>query len=301
MQTMLPPGPKSKIPGNLFLKFQRDPLNFLIRLARDHGDIVHFNVGMQRFFLLNHPDYIKDVLVTHQKNFTKGRALEKTKRLLGQGLLTNEGASHLRQRRLIQPLFHKQRIESYGSAMIRRAERMRDQWRDGATLDISHEMMRLTLAIVGETLFGMDVESDATEVGESMKILANTFRLLMLPLSEYLQKLPLPGMIRIREALKTLDTVIYRMIEARRKQGATGNDLLSLLLLAQDEEEGGGMTDKQVRDEALTLFLAGHETTSNALTWTWYLLSQHPEAEKRFHAELDSVLQNRLPDRKSVV
>jgi len=295
MQTMLPPGPRCRIPGGLFLKFQLDPFNFLTKLVREYGDIVHFNLGTQRIVLLNHPDYIRDVLVTHQNNFTKGRALEKTKRLLGEGLLTNEGASHLRQRRLIQPLFHKQKIESYGSTMILRAERMRNQWRDQDTIDVSHEMARLTLAIVGDTLFGMDVEGDAIEVRESMKIIADTFRLLMLPFSEYLEKLPLPGMIRIREALNSLDEVVYRMIKARRQEGVTGHDLLSLLLSAQDEEEGGGMTDKQVRDEALTLFLAGHETTSNALTWTWLLLSQNPEVEKRFHAELDSVFENRPP------
>jgi cytochrome P450 len=174
--------------------------------------------------------------------------------------------------------------------------RCRDRWQPGATLDISDEMMRLTLSVVGKTLFSADGESEAPEIGEALTTVIKMFRMLMMPFSEYLDKLPLPSIRRFEKARDRLDQTIYGLIRERRKSGEDSGDLLSMLLLAQDEEAGGGsMTDTQVRDEALTLFLAGHETTANALTWTWYLLSQNPQAEARLHQELDSVLAGRAP------
>ncbi|MCA1566688.1 MAG: cytochrome P450 [Acidobacteria bacterium] len=279
------------------LAFRRDPLKFLTRIAREHGDIVRFRMGPQHVFLLSHPDLIRDALVTRGEHFHKGRALQRSKRLLGEGLLTSEGEYHRRQRRLAQPAFHRKRVESYGEVMVEYAARNSARWRDGEALDIAHEMMRLTLSIVGKTLFDSDVESEADEIGGALTEMMELFQMLLLPYSEYLERLPLPANRRFARSRAKLDAVIYGIINERRASGADRGDLLSMLLLAQDEEDAtGGMSDEQLRDEALTIFLAGHETTANALAWTWYLLAQNPEAEAKLHAELDAVLEGgRLP------
>lgn len=291
-----PPGPPARpIIGYLF-NYRRHPLEFLSQLAREYGDLACFKIGGQRVFLLNNPDSIRDVLVTHDRNFTKGRALARTKILLGEGLLTSDGEFHYRQRRLVQPAFHRPRIASYAELMTQYAARASERWRDGETLDIWQEMMRLTLAIAGKTLFDADVEAEATEIGEALTVIMNLFHLMLLPYSELLEKLPLPPARRFAKARDRLDATIYRMIAEHRASGVDRGDLLSMLLMAQDEEgDGGRMTDEQVRDESMTIFLAGHETTANALTWTWYLLSEHPEVETKLHAEVDRVLEGKLP------
>ena len=263
-------------------------------MAREYGDLPYFRLASFNVYLLNHPELVREVLVTQQANFIKSRALQRARILLGEGLLTSEGDFHKRQRRLVQPAFHRERLAAYAAVMSDYAARVRDRWTDGSTLDVSAEMMHLTLAVVGKTLFSADVESEATEIGDALTTVLKMFRLLMLPFSEYLEKLPLPSMRRFDKARTRLDTTIYGLIHERRKSGHDAGDLLSMLLLAQDEEgDGGGMTDQQVRDEALTLFLAGHETTANALTWTWYLLSQNTECERRLHQEVDAVLNGR--------
>ncbi|MEP6707269.1 MAG: cytochrome P450, partial [Pyrinomonadaceae bacterium] len=261
-----------------------------------YGDICYFRFNGRDAFLINHPDYIKEVLVINNQNFIKGLALQRAKRLLGEGLLTSEGEFHRRQRRLAQPAFHRQRIASYTTVMTDYAAAASARWQDGETLDIADEMMRLTLAIVGKTLFDADVESQAEEVGEAMSVVMDLFNTLTVPFFELLEKLPLPQMQRFKKARARLDRIIYRLIEERRRSGEDRGDLLSMLLLAQDEEgQSGSMSDEQVRDEALTIFLAGHETTANALTWTLYLLSKNPAAEAKLHEELQAVLGSRLP------
>ena len=272
-----------------------NPLEFFTTLARTYGDVTSYRMAGEQLFLINEPRLIRDVLVTHNRNFTKSRGLERSKRLLGQGLLTSEGAMHLRQRRLMQPAFHRDRVAGYGDLMVGYADRMRRAWADGATLDISREMNRLTLSIVGKTLFDVDVEEQAATVGEALTAVMESFWMMMLPFAEVLERLPVPKLRRARMARARLDAIIYRMIADRRASGRDHGDLLSMLLAAQDEDEGGGMTDEQVRDEAMTIFLAGHETTANALTWTWYLLSGAPEVEAALHAEVDRVLGGRLP------
>jgi cytochrome P450 len=292
-----PPGPQRRIPLAGLLAYRRGPLPFFENLARQYGDISYFKLGPQQAFFLNHPDLIKDVLVTNSQNYMKGLALQRAKRLLGTGLLTSEGEFHRRQRRLAQPAFHKSRVASYAAVMTDYAAQMRERWRDGQTMDIAEEMMKLTLAIVGKTLFDADVVSDSKDVGEAMNVTMDLFNTITVPFFNLLQKLPLPQVRRFDKAKAKLDAIIYRLIEERRASGKDRGDLLSMLLLAQDEEgDGGGMTDEQLRDEAMTIFLAGHETTANALTWTWYLLSQNPEAEAKLHHELDEVLGSRLPE-----
>ena len=290
-----PPGPRARFPGHMMLEFLRRRLPLMVESAEKYGDIVFFKVGNERIYLFNHPDLIRDVLVTNQKNFVKSRALVRAKRVLGEGLLTSEGEFHLRQRRLAQPAFHRDRIATYGCSMVDYAERTSSRWRDSEQLDIHDEMMKLTLAIVAKTLFSADVEKEAAEIGEALTVTFEAFNVGILPFSEILEKLPLRYMKRFEAARARLDATIYRIIDERRSSGEDRGDLLSMLLLAQDTEgDGGGMTNTQLRDEAMTIFLAGHETTANALSWTWYLLSQHPEVEARFHQEIDA-LGDRLP------
>ena len=274
----------------------RNPLEFFEGLARTYGDLAHVRLGGEHVFVVSDPRAIKDVLMTHNQNFTKSRGLERTKRLLGQGLLTSEGAVHLRQRRLMQPAFHRERVAKYAATMVDYADRTRQRWADGAALDMSQEMNRLTLSVVGKTLFDTDVESQARDVGEALTGVMESFWTMMLPFSNVIERLPLPHLRRSRQARARLDAIVYGLIRARRTTGEDRGDLLSMLLLAQDEEDTGrGMTDVQVRDEAMTIFLAGHETTANALMWTWYLLSQSPDVERALHAEIDRVLGRRLP------
>jgi cytochrome P450 len=288
----IPHGPRSVIPFRFLRVMQRDPIPFLTRMAREHGDAVQFRVGPQRLVLFNHPDLIREVLVAHPHSFIKSRVLQRSKIMLGEGLLTSEGALHQRQRRLAQPAFHRDRIAHYAEVMVQRAAAMRDQWRDGETLDIHHAMMRLTLSVVAKTLFGAEVEGEEDEIGRALTSLIDLFPLLINPFSTYLQKVPIPSTLRFRKAIARLDRTIYGIIDERRAAGEDRGDLLSMLLLAQDEEgDGGGMTDMQVHDEALTLFLAGHETTANALAWTWYLLAQHPGVAD----ELQRAIGDRLP------
>ncbi|MEJ7578384.1 MAG: cytochrome P450 [Pyrinomonadaceae bacterium] len=299
-RTLNPPGPKDRLFSRQASAFRRDPLNFLTNLARAYGDVSHFHIGSQRAFLLNHPDHIKDVLVTRQANFLKARA-ELTRRLLGEGLLTSEGEFHRRQRRLSQPAFHRTRIHAYGAVMVERGARLHERWQDGQTLDIAEEMMRLTLSIVGKTLFNADVETETDEVGAALSEIRRLFETPNLPHSKLLEKMPfVPAARRFQKARERLDAVIYRIIEERRESNRDQGDLISMLLLARDEEDDRQMTDEQVRDEAMTLFLAGHDTTSNALSWTWYLLSQHPQVEAKLHCELDAVLADRLPSTEDI-
>jgi cytochrome P450 len=290
------PGPKlSFVQSLIYRPGGANPLDFFTKLARTYGDVTSYRMAGEQLFLINDPKLIRDVLVTHNRNFTKSRGLERSKRLLGQGLLTSEGAFHLRQRRLMQPAFHRDRVAGYGDLMVGYADRMRRSWTDGATLDIAREMNRLTLSIVGRTLFDVDVEQQAATVGEALTAVMESFWMTMLPFGEVLERLPVPKLRRARMARARLDAIIYRMIADRRSSGGDRGDLLSMLLAAQDEDDGGGMTDDQVRDEAMTIFLAGHETTANALTWTWFLLSNAPDVEARLHAEVSNALNGRLP------
>jgi cytochrome P450 len=290
-----PPGPPNSWLAAFRFAAGRNPLAFFAQL-KQYGDVAYVAMGAEHMYLVSDPAAIRDVLVTHQRAFKKGRGLERSKQLLGEGLLTSEGEAHLRQRRLLQPAFHKDRIASYATAMTDYAGRISRGWTDGRAVDVAEEMMRLTLGIVGKTLFDADVEAKAKEVGQAMTDVMESFWTIMLPFANIIQRLPLPSIRRSHQARERLDAIMYDMIAERRRLPGDRGDLLSMLLLAQDEEAGGrGMTDTQVRDEAMTLFLAGHETTANALAWTWYLLGEWPEAEAALHEELDRVLGGREP------
>ena len=291
----LPPGPRPLFATSNILAMRRDRCRFLSKLAQ-YGDLVYFKLGPQLVFLLNHPDYIRDVLVTHNKNFMKGDGLQRAKRLLGEGLLTSEGELHMRQRRLMQPAFHRQQIAGYAATMVEYAARMRDGWKEGETLDLAREMTHLTLVIASKTFFDADVDWEANEIGNSFNEVLSLFHFLALPFSQLLEKLPLLVVRRFQSARERLDAKIFRMIDERRRNGGERGDLLSILIQARDEEgDGTGMSDEQLRDEMMTIFFAGHETAANALTWTWYLLSQNPAVEAKLHQEIGEVLGGRLP------
>ena len=294
MSLTSPPGPRIKSDWIFALRRIRDPLGFFTQMVRKYGDIVHLKTGEPNIFLLNDPDQIKRILITDARKFTKGHGLQRARIFLGNGLLTSEGEPHRTQRRLVQPAFHHDRIAGYAATMVDYGRRLADNWTNGSTIDVSTEMTRLTLAIVAKTLFDTDIESEATEVRSALTTTMKQFPRYVIPLADLLQRLPLPSNRRFEHAKKYLDATIQRFIDERRANGTDKGDLLSMMLLATDEDEGGRqMTDEQVRDEAMTLFIAGHETTSMALTWTWYLLSQNPEAEKRLQEEVDAVIGTR--------
>jgi cytochrome P450 len=290
----IPEHPTPRWPGSVLRIMQRDPIPFFAGMAAEHGDAVQFRIGRQRLVLFNHPDLIREVLVAQHKAFHKSLVMQRTKVILGEGLLTSEEEHHRRQRRLAQPAFHRERIAHYADDMVACARFTSEHWRDGAVVDMHHEMMRLTLAVVAKTLFDARIEGKEDEIGGALTELIDLFPLLMNPFSLLLMKLPIPSTLRFRKAIRRLDRTIYGIIEERRRSGIDRGDLLSMLLLAQDVEgDGGGMTDLQLRDEAMTIFLAGHETTANALSWTFYLLAQHPEVARTLHRVVDDVLAGR--------
>ncbi len=293
--TALPPSPPGRFLTGHLREFRGDRLSFYVRCRREFGDVVALRFVSRRVYLVSHPDLIESVLVTQARNFIKHFALRLNPLTLGKGLLTSEGDFWLRQRRLIQPAFQRQRLAAFAPDMVAAAERLLARWAPGQAKQIDSEMMRLTLDITGRTLFDADVTGDAADVGEALRVLQRCFLALFTSLVPVPAWMPTPTNLRLRRAVRRLDAIIYRLIAERRAGGAGRGDLLALLLLARDEEVGGGMSDRQVRDEAMTLFLAGHETTALALSWTWYLLARHPEVEARLAEEWRRVLGGRNP------
>ena len=280
------------IVGNA-LSFLRDPLAFLRAMPAKYGDVVRVALGPMEVTLVSHPDLVEDILVTRNKLWQKDSFMQNLRPLLGEGLLSSEGDFWRRQRRLAQPAFHRDRIAAYAGIMVEYTTRLAATWRDGQVRDIHKDMMRLTLEIVAKTLFGADVGDHAEEVGEALECILTVFSDPLQMFIPFYKQLPLPSRRRFDRAVKKLDAIIYAVIEHRRKSGAAESvDLLSMLLHAQDED-GSRMSDKQLRDECMTLFLAGHETTALALSWTWLLLSQHPEVDAKLARELHAVLGDR--------
>jgi cytochrome P450 len=325
-----PPGPSYKMrPAKLMREFIHDPIRTLQDISYKYGDISHFRLGHQHVYLVNNPDYIEKVLVYDHRNFTKGKRLQLAKSLLGEGLVTSEGDLHNRQRRIIQPIFHPKQITTYGKAITDYASTLNHKWKDGDTYDMLKEMMQLTLSIICKSVLNYDVEAEAEDVGKALTICRNYSKRLQSPLGQILNKIPiLPNVKGAKKAREDLDKLVYGFIKERRERPESDSksydDLLTRLLQAQDTAgstptAGGkstssitigenasnsttdtsshsGMSDKQVRDEVMTIFIAGHETTANALTWTFYLLSQNPDIEKTLLGELETVIDsNRTP------
>jgi len=279
------------------LEYLKDPLAFVRRVPRDYGDIAEIRIGNITAYLLSDPDLIEQVLVTDNKSYWKDRFARDLKRILGNGLLTSEGDFWRRQRRLSQPAFHKERIAAYGETMVELTQRTLQEFSSGSSRDIHKDMMQLTLAIVSKTLFGADTSDRnvARVVGQALEEVLDHF---LDPVRSFLpivDRLPIPSNRRFDEAVRTLDKVVYDMIAAqRRRKDSNGADLLSMLMGARDED-GSRMDDRQLRDEVMTLFLAGHETTAIAMSWTFYLLSENPHVDEALAEELARVLAGRTP------
>jgi cytochrome P450 len=289
-----PPGPENRgIVGNFPLG-TRDPLGLYTRWARQYGDIIYYRAFFRHVYFLNNPDFIERVLVTNSRNFIKGEALQFNRRIFGNGLLTNEGDAWLKQRHLIQPAFRRDRVESYGNTIVAYTERMVAPWHNGEVRDIHRDMMRLGLEVVAKALFNVEIASERNTIAEALNTfmeLGSRGRLLLPPI---LRLLPTADNRRYQRAARQLDDVVYGLIRQRRSNDHIGDDLLYGLLHTQDES-GRGMSDKQLRDEVMTLLLAGHETTAVSLSWTWYLLAQYPEVEEKLWSELRQVLNGRKP------
>lgn len=296
-----PPGPRGDWLLGSAHDFQQDLLGTMLRMQREHGDVVRYRFALWYGYLVNHPDGVKRILQDNNRNYNKDTfSFNLLRPMLGNGLLTSEGDVWLRQRRLAQPAFHRQRIAAFGTIMTEAALAMLERWQIAAAcgepLDASKEMMRLTLRIAGLTLFSLDISGEADVVGRAFTEASEYVAHASLdPLALLLTGFPMPAQLRFRAALRALDKVVQGIITERRRQNRDTGDLLSMYLLARDEETGEGMNDRQLRDEVMTLLLAGHETTANTLAWTWYLLSGHPVIEQKLHAELAAVLGGRVP------
>ena len=291
----LAPGPKGNLILGVMSEFSRDTFGFIER-CRDYGDVVRMRFLYLTAYFLYHPDDIEYVISTNAKNFIKSRNQRSPlfRRLVGNGLLSSEGETWKRQRRLSQPAFHRQRISAYGDVMVEYADRMIAGWHEGEVRDLHRDMMRLTLEIVVKTLFNADVSNDADKVGRVLARIVTPFAGQATIKWIMDNRLPTPTHRQFNRDAREIDAIVYRIINERRSGGQDEGDLLSMLLKAQDED-GSHLSDQQLRDEVMTIFLAGHETTALTLSWTWYLLAQNPEIEARFHAELAEVLGGRLP------
>lgn len=259
---------------------------FFRAAAERYGPVASWPFGLHRFYYVSDPAVVEELLVARAAAFVKGRGTQRLERLLGRGLLTSNGAFHLSQRRIVAPAFHRARLAGYGETMVRRADRLAAGIADGASVPVARTMNRLMLAIAADTLFGMEIASDAEDVGAALDDAMAAFPIMLLPFGRLLEGLPLRQLARFRTARRRLDAIVYRIIAERRRHPGDRGDLLSRLL---------AMPDEQVRDEALTLLLAGHETTANALTWTWALLAAHPAVQERVAAEAAGLGPGRLP------
>ena len=293
-----PPGPKGFQSLGLTLAIRKDALGTLRRMAREYGDVVCMPVAFQDRIFLNHPAYIQEVLVVEHSRFHKSELTKRvTQGLLGQGLLISEGDFWRRQRRLMQPSFHRSRVNEYAAKMAETAQRHIQEWRDGEQRDLAGEMMALTLNVAVRTLFGTTLRTEGQQVGRSMTFLMRYQLGRQRSFFRIPETWPTSRNKRARRERDFLDSLVYRFIEERQAEGESNsrNDLLSLLMSAMDED-GTQMTPKQLRDETMTLFLAGHETTAQLLAWAWYLLGENPSAEARLHEELSGVLNGRSPE-----
>lgn len=258
---------------------------FLAEVEREYGAVSTFRVPWRRFYFLNEPAAIKDVLITHQHDFIKSEGTRAMRELLGQGLVTSEEPLHRKMRRIVQPAFHRERIAGYAQTMREYA----DAWRPPhGAFDMHAEMMELTLRIASKTLFGADAGEEADRVGAALHEVVTIFPDVLGPFGAIKRRLPWGPNRRFRHARAVLDEIVLRLIVQRRQSGEDRGDALSMLLASRDAESGEALDDRQVRDEVMTLFVAGHETTANALTWTWYLLAKHPAVRERLREELQA-------------
>jgi len=296
MKTIYPPGPKGDLLLGNLPEYRKDPLQYQKDAANAYGDVVHMRWVNRHAYLVSHPDDVQQVLVDDARKFIKAPIYKSLlSYFLGNGLLTSEGTFWRRQRKLAQPAFHHKRIQTYAQIMVEYTTRLLKEWQPGQVRDINADMARLTLSVVAKSLFNADIEQDANQIGDALTVLLDVTNNRILSSIQVIPEwLPTPGNRMRRNAVETLDAIIMDMIQRRHASNEDQGDLLSMLMLATDED-GQHMTDRQLRDEAVTLVLAGHETTANALAWSWYLLAQHTQVEARLHQELAQVLGERPP------
>ncbi len=296
VRTARPPGPHGAFLVGSLGAYREAPMAFLENNAKAYGDICFFRFMGLPVYQVNNPEDVRKVLVDPDDAFTKGDILEGFRPLVGTGILLSEGAAHKKKRRMMAPAFHHGRIQAYGAAMVEEAARVAGAWHDGETVDMAEELNRLTLAIAARTLFGTDVSArESAAVGAAIKTFARWYHQSTHPLGRLLQLFPTEATVAFRQGKRDLSTVVHRMIRARRKGGDAG-DILSMLVFAKDAEgDGAAFTDAEVHDEAITLLVAGHETTGAALAWAFHLLSQHPEAADRLAREVHEAVGDRLP------
>ena len=294
LRTGLPPGPKGTLIGGNIHQFRACLLDFLLETARDYGPLTSFRIGPRRVFLASAPDLIEQVLITDAKHYIKHFGARAYKPVLGNGLVTSEGEYWHRQRKLIQPVFLKARVQSYAPIMGELTERMLDSWTSGKTVLINDEFGTLTSRIALKTLFDLNHDGDRERFNETLRLSfdlmsARLRRIFKLPLW-----MPTPETLCLKRSISALERKVEGFIAAARARQDMGDDLLSRLMLAQ-HEDGTRMSDRQLRDEVMTLYLAGHETTSLTLSWTWYLLAQHQRVEEKLVSEWQQVLGGRTP------
>ena len=274
--------------------FRLNPLPFITRSARQYGDLIHLRAAGRHVFQANHPELIQELLLTDARHHHRGLVMQKAQLVLGQGLLSSEDPHHMRQRRLAQPAFHRDRIAAYGQVIGDYTRQLLETWQPATTRDLHQDMQLLSLRIVSKTMFNSDMEADNQRIGRSIEAFMAFLPLAFLPRSDLIIRLPLPMTNRIRRSRRDLDMLIYGLIAERRKDGVDRGDLLSMLMQSQDTEEGtGSMSDEQVRDECVTALLAGNETTANGLSFALWLTAQHPEAQQRLHQEAADALGTR--------
>jgi|SRR5450432_1323103 len=293
-----PPGLKHNLIWYAFRKFRpMEPIGLFEFLSKEFGDIAHYKIGHMHNLFLNNPEYIREVLVTQNENFIKERTVQRMKMLLGEGMINSEGAQHRVQRKAAQPAFHRQRVAGYAEQMVAEALAAREAWCDGQELDVAQEMMRLTLRIVAKTLFDTELGGEVQELTEAINDIMSMYNYLVaLPAVDLLIHLRMPGVAGFAKAKRKVDAVVYRMIEAHRRRGQDSGDLLDMMLRSEeDSPTEAGTPNESLRDQVITIFLAGYETVANALIWTWYLLSQNPGVERTMHAEIDQALAGRTP------
>lgn len=297
------PGPPANLLGLLrFFIFgsPRDLLGFYMDAAREYGDIVHFGSGSFSTYFVVHPDYVKHVLQENNHNYPKkNRFNDMLKPLTGEGLLTSDGDVWRRRRRMSQPSFHRERVAGFAKGMTDATQAMLERWtpfaEQGQGFDVGQEMQRITLSIVGRALFSADISGDTDEMGQAVTAIFRHFNHRFTHPLSLPESVPTPRNRRFHKAIERLDSVSYRLIAEHRQADTEYADLLSMLIAARDEETGEGLNDQQIRDEVGTFLGAGHETTAVTLSWVWYLLSKHPEVERKLHAEVDTVLEGRIP------
>ncbi|HKS74705.1 MAG TPA: cytochrome P450 [Terriglobales bacterium] len=292
-----PPGLQNNLIWYAFRKFRPgEPIGLFQYLVREFGDVVHYKIGPEHILFINDPAYIREILVVQNDNFTKERTVRRTRMLLGDGMITSEGDQHRGQRQVAQPAFHRQRIQRYAATMVEESLWTRDSWRDHQEVDLAQEMMSLTLRIVARTLFSTELGSEVQELVNAINQIMRLYNYLVaLPAVEILIHLRMPGLSRFTAAKRRVDAIVHRMIENHRHRDHRNGDLLDMMLEAPNPAD-----DDALRDQVITIFLAGYETVANALIWTWYLLSQNPAAGEIMFQEIQAVTGNRPPSLEDV-